>query len=172
MALIYSFPDLEPVSCSMSSANCCFLNMTCIEVSQKAGKVVWYSHLFKNFPVSCCDAHKVFHVVSKVEVDTFLEFLCFLCDPTNVGNLISGSSVFSKSGLYIWRFLVHILLKPSLKDFEHYLASMWNECNCSIAWTFFGIALLWGWNENWPFPILYQCLVFQICCHIEYSIIF
>ena len=71
--------------------------------------------------------------------------------PANVGNLISGSSAFSKSSLYIWKFLVHIVLKPSLKDFEHYLASMWNECNSTIIWTFFGTAFLWDWNENLTF---------------------
>ena len=93
-----------------------------------------------------------FSEVSKAEIDVFLEFSCFFYDPTDVGNLISGSSAFSKSSLYIWKFLVHVLLKPSLEDFEHDLASMWNESNCVVIWTFFGIALLWHWNENWPCP--------------------
>ena len=75
---------------------------------------------------------KGFRVVSKAEVDVFLEFLCFLCDPRDVGSLISGASAFSKSSLYIWKLLVHVLLKPSLKDFEHNLASMRNECNCMV----------------------------------------
>ena len=101
---------------------------------------------------------KGFSIVN--EADVFLEFLCFPCYPTDVGNLISGSSVFSKSSLYIWKFLVYILLMPSFKDFEHYPASMWNECNCAVIWTFFGIALLWDWNENWPFPILWPLLSF------------
>ena len=79
---------------------------------------------------------------SEEEVDVFLELSCFFDDPTDVGYLISGSSAFSKSSLYIWKFLVHILLKPSLKDFEHYLANMWNECNYVVVWIFFGIALL------------------------------
>ena len=69
-------------------------------------------------------------------------------DPTDVGNLISGSSAFSKSSLYIWKFLVHVLLKPSLKDFDHYFASMRNECNCVVFGTVFGVAFLWDWNEN------------------------
>ena len=68
--------------------------------------------------------HKGFGIVNEAEVDTFLEFLCFLFDPADVGNLISGSSIFSKSSLYIWKFLVHVLLKPSFKDFEHYFASV------------------------------------------------
>ena len=91
--------------------------------------MVWYSHLFKNFPV-CCDPHKVFSVVN--EADVLLEFPCFFYDPTDVGNLISGSSSFSKTSLNTWMFMVHVLLKPSLKDFEHHLASMRNECNCMV----------------------------------------
>ena len=87
--------------------------------------MVWYSHLFKNFPQFVV-IHTVrgFPVVNETEVDVFLKFSSFFCDPTNVGNLISGSPAFSKSSLYIWKFLVHVLLKPNLKDFEHYLASM------------------------------------------------
>ena len=95
----------------MSSSNCCFL--TCIQVSQDAGQVVWYSHLFKNFPV-CCDPHKGFSTVNEAEVDGFLQFPCFLYDPTDVGNLVSGFSAFSNFSLYIWKFSAHILLKPSL----------------------------------------------------------
>ena len=98
MALIYSFPNLEPVLCYMSSSNCCFL--TCIQVSREANKVVWYSHLFKNFPqFVVIYTVKGFVVVNKAEVDFFLEFSCFFYDPTDVGNLISGSSAFSKSSL-------------------------------------------------------------------------
>ena len=90
-----------------------------------------------------------FCIVNEADVDFFfLEFRSFIYDPTKVRNFISGSSVFSKSNLYIWNFLVHILLKPSMKDFEHYLTSMWNECNCVVVWTFFSIAFLWDWDEN------------------------
>ena len=81
--------------------------------------MVWYSHFFNNFLLVVIHTVKGFSVVSESEVDVFLEFLCFLYDPTDVGNLISGSSAFSKSRLYIWNFLVHIMLRPSLKDFEH-----------------------------------------------------
>ena len=84
---------------------------------------------------------KAFSIVS--EADVYLEFPCFLYDPTSVGNLISGSSTFSKFSSYMCKFLVHVLLKPSLKDFEDNLATMWNECNCTVDWTFFGIALVW-----------------------------
>ena len=97
---------------------------------------------------------KGFSIVNEREVDIFLEFICFLCDLVNVGNLISGSSAFCKPSFYIWKFSIHVLLKPSLKDFERYLANMWNEYSCIVVWTFFGIALLWDWNENWPLPVL------------------
>ena len=87
--------------------------------------MVWYSHLLKNFPQFVV-SHTVkgFSVVNEAEVDVFLEFSCFFYDPRDVGSLISGSSAFSKSSLYIWKFSVHILWKPSLKDFEHYLANI------------------------------------------------
>ena len=154
---MYSFPNLEPVYCSMSSSNCCFL--TYIQISQEAGQVVWYSHLLKKFPV-CCDSHKVFGIVNKAKVDVFLELCCFSDDPTNVSNLISVSSAFSKSSLNIWKFIVHVLLKPDLEKFEHYFASMWDEWNCAVLSTFFGIAFLWDWNDNWPFPVLWPLLSF------------
>ena len=101
--------------------NCCFL--ICIQIFQEAGRVVWYSHLPKNFP-ACCDAHKGFGIVNEAEVDVFLEFPCFLHDLADVGNLISGSSASSKSSLNIWKFSVHILLKPHLENSEHYFASV------------------------------------------------
>ena len=85
--------------------------------------MAWYSHLLKNFPV-CCDPHKGFGVVNKAEVDVFLEFSYFFYDPTEIDNLISGSSAFSKSSLNIWKFSVHVLLKPGLENFEYYFASM------------------------------------------------
>ena len=78
----------------------------------------------------------------------------------DVGNLISGSSAFSKTSLYIREFTVHVLLKPALENFEHYLNSMWDECNCAVVWAFFGIAFLWNWNENWTFPVLWPLLSF------------
>ena len=84
-----------------------------------------------------------------------------------IQHLISGSSAFSKPSLNIWQFLVHILLKPGLENFEHYFASLWDECNCVVVWTFFGIAFLWDWNENWHFPVLWPLLTFSNCWHIE-----
>ena len=116
------------------------------------------SKIFSQFVV----IHTVngFIIGHEAEVDVFLEFLCFLCDPMNVGNLISGSSAFSKSSLSTWKFSVHILPEPSLKDFEYNLTSMWNECNCMIVWTFFDTSLLWDWNENRLFPVLWPLLSF------------
>ena len=99
----------------------------------------------------------------------FLELSCFFDDPADVGNLISGSSAFSKTSLNIWKFTVHVLLKPGVENFKHYFTSMWDECNCAVVWAFFGIAFLWDWNENWPFPACGHCWVFQICWRIECS---
>ena len=143
----------------MSSSNYCFL--TCIQISQEAGKVVWYSHLFKNFPqFVVIQTVKGFGVVNEAETDFFLELCCFFNDRMDVGNLISGSSAFSKSSLNMWKFMVKVLLKPGLENFEHYFASVWDECNCAVVWTFFGFAFLWDWNENWPFPVLWPLLSF------------
>ena len=113
---MYSFSNFEPVHCSMSGSGYCFL--TCIQVLQESDGLIFPS--LEEFSTVCCDPHKGFSVVNKADV--LLKFSCFFCDPMDVGNLISGSSAFSKSILNIWKFSVHILLKPSLKDFEHLLA--------------------------------------------------
>ena len=128
---MFSFPNVEPVCCSMSSSNCYFL--TCIQVSQESGQVVWYSHLFKYFPkFVVIHTVKGLSIVNEAEVDVFLEFSCFFCDPTDVGNLVSGFPAFSKSSLNIWKFSVHVLLKPGFQNFEHYSANMLDECNCVV----------------------------------------
>ena len=139
--------QFEPVSCSMSGTDCWFF--THIQVSQEAGKVVWYSHLLMNFPQLLWSIHSSFSVVSEAEVDVFLEFPCF--------------SMIQRM-LAIWSLVPLPFLNPAwisgsswfhilLKDFEHYLASTWNECTSTLVWAFFSIALLWDWNENWPFPV-------------------
>ena len=143
----------------MSSSNCCFL--TCIQISQEASQVVWYSHLLKNFPqFVVVDIVKGFGIVNKAEIDVFLQFSCFFNNATDVGNLISGSSAFSKYSLNIWMFLVHVLLKSGLENFEHYFASVlrWVQLcgSLSILWH----AFLWDWNENGPFPIIWPLLSF------------
>ena len=143
----------------MSSSNCCFL--TCIHISQETGQVVWYSNLFQNFPqFVVIHTVKGFCIVNKAEIDVFLELFCFFHYPAHVGNLISGSSTFSKARLNIWKFTVHIVLKPGLENFEHYFTSMWDEYNCVVVWAFFGIAFLWisagsrceelhPWQRSW-----------------------
>ena len=100
------------------------------------GKVVWYSHLFKNFPqFFVIHTVKGFSIVNKA--DFFFQFPCLLYDPWNVGNLISDASTFSKPNLYILKYFLHMLLKPNLKNFEYNLTSMWNEHNSTVVWTFF-----------------------------------
>ena len=141
----------------MSQSNCYFLS--CVQVSQETGKVVWYSHLFPRI-----SHHFVIHtvigasIVNEAEVDVFLKLLCLLHDPLNIGNLIPNSSTSSEPRLYIWKFSVHVLLKRSLKDFESNFANMWNEQNCMVIWTFFDIILLCDCNESWPFPVLWPLL--------------
>ena len=135
----------------MCSSNYCFL--ICVQISQEAGQVVWYSHLLKNFPqFVVIHTVKGFGVVNKA-VDVFLELSCFFDNPIDVGNLISDSSAFSKSSLNIWNFTVYVLLNPDLENFEHYFASVWDECKCAIVLILFGIAFLWNLNENWPSPV-------------------
>ena len=156
---MYSSPEFEPVCCSMYSSNCCFL--TCIQISQEAGQVVWYAHLFQNFP-----QFVVFHtvkglgIVNKAEVDVFLELSCIFWWSSGCWQFDLWFLCLSKSSLNIWKFMVHVLLKPSLENFEHYFVRVWDECNCVVVWEFFGIAFLWGWNENWPFAVLWPLLSF------------
>ena len=163
---MYFFPNLEPVCYSMSSSNCCFL--TCTQIPQEAGQVVWYSHIFQNFlQFVVIHTVKSFSVVSEVEVGFFsffffffLAFPCFIYDSMEDSNLISGSLAFSKFNLYIWKFSIHVPLKPNLNNFECKLESMWNECSWTIVGTFFCIAFLWDWNKNWPFSFLWPLLSF------------
>ena len=153
----------------MSSSNCCFL--TCIQVSQEARQVVWYSHLFQNFAqFTVIHTVKGFGIVNQAKIDVFLELSCFSDDLADAGNLISGSSAFSKTSLNIWMFTVHVLLKPGLENFEHYFTSVWDECNCVVVLAFFGIAFLWDcfqelWWQTGLIPTFYlfpSFLVFNI----------
>ena len=100
------------ISCTLS---CFHAFLTCIRIFQEAGQVVWSSHLFQNFPqFIVIHTVKGFGIVNKAEIDVFLELSCFFDDPADFGNLISGSSAFSKTSLNIWKFMVHVLLKPGL----------------------------------------------------------
>ena len=153
-----SFSYLEPVCCSMSSSNCCFL--TCIQVSQEAGQVVWNSHLLQNFPqFIVIHTVKGFGIVNKAEIDVFLELSCFFHDPQMVAiwSLVplpfvkpawtSGSSQFTYCWSLAWRILSITLLG-------------WDECNCVVVRAFFGVAFLRDWSENWLFPVLWALLSF------------
>ena len=152
----------------MSNSNCCFL--TCIQVSQEADQVVWYSHLFQNFPqLIVFHTVKGFGIVNKADIDVFLELSCFFNDPVDVGNFISGFSACSKTSMNIWKFTVHVLLKPGLENFEYCFTSVWDECNCgvvehSLALPFSGIGM-----KTDLFQSCGYCWVFQICWHIECS---
>ena len=109
--------------------------------------MVWYPRLLQIFPqFIVIHTVKGFGIVNKLEIDVFLELSCFLHDPADVGNLISGFSAFSKTSLNIWKFMVHVLLKAGLENFEHYFTR--DECNRAVVGTFFGIAFLWDWSEN------------------------
>ena len=117
----------------------------------------------KNFPqFVVIHTVKGFGTFNETEVDVFLEL--FFDDPVDVANLISGSSAFSKSSLNIWKFTVHVLLKPGMENFEHYFTSMWDECNCAVVWTLFGTGM-----KTDLFQSCGHCWVFQICWHIECS---
>ena len=130
---MYSFPDLEPVFCSMSGSNCCFLN--CIQAFQEAGKIVWYSHLLKNFPqFVVIHTVKGFGVVSKAEADAFMEHSCFINNPADVDSLISGSSAFSKTSLNIWKFTLHVLLKLGFENFEQWSEDWKRSVFYSFSW--------------------------------------
>ena len=120
----------------------------------RSGGLVFPS--LSEFSTVYCDPRiKGFGIVNKAQIDVFLELSCFLNDPADIGNLISGFSAFSISSLNIWKFTVHLLLKPGLENFEHYFTSVWDECSCLVVWPLFGISFLWDWNENWPFPVLW-----------------
>ena len=147
---MYSSPDLEVVCCSVSSSNCCFFIY--IQISQVAGKVIWCSHLFKNFPqFVVIQTIKGVGIVNEAGIDVFLELPCLFDDPTDVGNLISGSYAFSKTSLNIWNSLFTYGWSLAWRILSITLLAC-DECNCVVVWAFFGITFLWDWNENWPFP--------------------
>ena len=139
---MYSFSYLEPVCCSMSSSNSCFL--TCIQISQEAGQVVCYSHLLKNFPqFIVIHTVKGFGIVNKAEIYVFLELSRFFDDPADVGHLMSGSSAFSKTSLNIWKFTVHILWSPAWRILS--ITLLWMKlCGIlSILWHCLSLGLKW-----------------------------
>ena len=120
-------------------------------------QVRWPGFPSKSFPV-CHDPHKGFSIVAATDTNIFLKFPCFLYNPTDVGNLISSSSSFSKPNLDIWKLLVRIILTSIMQDFKHDITSMGDECNRLVVSTFFGTILLGNWDEDWPFPVLWPLL--------------
>ena len=156
--LTYFLSYSEPFCCSMSSSKCCFL--TCIQISQEAGQVVCDSYLFKNFPqFIVIHTVKGFGIVKKAEIDVFLELSCFFHDPEDVGNLISGSSAFSKSKHLEFH---SSCMKTGLENFEHYFTSMWDEWNCAVVCAFLALPFLWIGRKTDLFQSCGHCWVFQI----------
>ena len=144
---MYSFPNLEPVCCSMSSSNCLLPDLHIGFSRGRSGGLVCPS--LSEFPqYIVIHTVKTFGIVNKAEINVFLKLSCFFDDPADVGNLISVSSAFPKTSLNIWKFTVHVLLKPGLENFEHYFTNMWDGCNCAVVWAFFGIAFLWDWDDE------------------------
>ena len=164
---MYSFPNLKLISCSMSSFNCYFL--ICIHISQETGYVIWYSFLFKNFPpFPLIHTVKCLSIVKGAETDVFLEFLSIHYDPVNVGNLIAGSSAFSKPSLYIWTFSVHVhwslawkILSTTMLAYEMSAIVLYVE-KCSFALPFFGTGI-----KPDIFHFCVHCWVFQIWWYFE-----
>ena len=153
MASMYSFTYLE-----QSAVPCPVLTVASWPAYRFLRRQVRWSGIptsFRIFQFIVIHTGKGFGKVKKAEIDVLLKLSCYFDDPVDVGNLISGSSAFSKTSLNIWKFTVHVLLKPGLENFEHYFASVWDGCNCVVVWAFFGIAFLRDWSENWPFPLLW-----------------
>ena len=124
--------------------------------------------LFQNFPVYCDPHSQKLCIANKAEIDVFLELSCFLSDPADFRNLISGSSAFPKTSWNIWNFMVYVLLKPGLENFEHYFTSMWDECICVVVWDYLPLPIF-GIGMKLTFSSPVATAVFQICWHIECS---
>jgi len=152
---MYSFPNVEPAHCSVSILT--FASWPAYRFLRRQVRRSGILVSLRNFPqFDVIHTVKGFGLVNTEEIEVFfffffLEFSCFLYVPTDAGNWISCSSAFSQSTLNIWKFLVHVLLKPCWDNFKHFFGSMWNECNCLVLWTFFGIALLWGLERKVTF---------------------
>ena len=141
-SLTYSFPDLEPVCCSILTSNCFFL--TCIQISHQAGQVVWYSQFFKNFPqFVVIHTVKGFGIVNKAKVDVFLELstLLMIRQILVIWSLVPLP--FLNPALTSGILQLMYLLKPGLENFKHYFTSMWDEWNCAVVWHCLSLGLEW-----------------------------
>ena len=149
------FPSFKSFSCSVSDSNCRFL--TYIQNFQETAKVILYSHFRKTFPqLVVVHTVKGFSIISEADGNVFWDSLPL----SMIQWMLAIWSLVPQTRLHIWKFSVHVVLKLSLKDFEHYLASKWDELYCVIGRAFFGIAFLLDWNENWPFPALWPLMSF------------
>jgi len=146
--------------------NCCFL--TCIRFLRR--QIRW-----SGIPISLRISHSLlWSTQSKALAESvkhnwwvfffFWNLLAFSMIQWMLAIWYLGFSALSKSSLSIWKFLLHVLLKPGLENLEHYFASVWAECNCVVAWAFFGTAFLWDWNKNWPFPVLWSAISYSNFC--------
>ena len=141
-------------------------------------QVRWYgiSISFRIFHSLLWSTVKGFGIVNKAEIDVFLQLSCLFNDPVDVGNLISGSSAFSKTSWTSWSSWFKYCWTLAWRTFKRYFTSLWDEDNCVVVWAFFGIAVLWDWNENWPFPVLWPLLslpnLLAYCMQYFHSIIF
>ena len=149
----------------MYDSNCRFL--TYMQTFQETGKEIWYSHFLKNFPqFVLVHTVKGFSIVSKADRNVFWDFLAF----SMIQWTLAIWSLVHQTSLYIWKFSVHVVLKLSLKDFEHYLASKWDECNCMIGWTFLWNCLSFGLEWKLTFSSAVATAAFStFCWHIECS---
>ena len=155
---MYSFASFEPVHCQ-----CPFLTVASWPAYRFLRRQIRWSGIpisFTVFTVIVIHTVKGFGIVNEAEVDIFLELSCCYWWSNGCWRFDLWSLAFSKTSLNIWKFMVHVLLKPSLENFEHYFANMWDECNCVVVWGFFGTTFLWDWNENWPFSFLWPLLSF------------
>ena len=154
--LSHFFPHFKYLSCFVSDSKFHFLNH--IHTFQETGKVIGYSHFLKNFPQFVV-VHRVkgFIIVSEEYGNVFWDSLDF----SMIQWILAIWSLVPQTSWYIWKFSVHVVLKLSLKDFEHYLANNWDELYFMIGWTFFGIAFLLDWNKNWPLPALWPLMSFS-----------
>ena len=157
---MYSFPYLQSVCCSMSSLT---------DASWPAYRFLKRQIRWSGIPIS----FRIFFSLlwstqSKALEESikqkYMFFPLLFQWPSGYWQFVSGSSAFSKSSLNIWKFTVHILLKSGLENVEHYFTSVWDECNCAVVWTFFGIAFLRDWDENWFFPDLWPLEFSKFCC--------
>ena len=151
IALMQYFSNFEPLLCSMSTSNCCFL--TCVQVSQE---IKWFGIpiSLRIFQFVVIHIVKGFSVVNETKVDVFFWNSPAFSMIQQMLTIWSLAPLPFVNPAWHLEVMVHVLLKPGLENFEHYFTNVWDECNCAVVWAFFGITFFWDWNENWPFLVL------------------